>query len=87
MFKTVAKAFRWLWSHFGWGWHGWNIDKVSWRRINADRQALKAYCAEFGITRKAAKKGFRHAAMDRKNWANIRRARRDAYLAGREPIG
>ncbi len=85
--KRIKAALKWLWSHFGWGWHGHSIDKLFHQRSNYDRQALAAYCMEHKITRKAAKKGFRRAAMWRKNWANIRRARRDAYKAGREPIG
>ena len=77
------KFLRWLWDHFGWGHFGHNIDKLFKQRLNPERLSLKAYCKEFGLTRKAAKKGFRRAAMDRKNWIAVRKARYDGWKAGR----
>ena len=77
----IARPFRWLWDHWGWGlYHDSRFFK---RRLNPERQALADYCREFGLTRKAAKKGFRRAAMDRKNWIAIRKARYDGWKAGR----
>jgi len=77
--KSV-KLLRWLWDHWGWG---RNPSHFFYRRINPERQALGDYCKEHGLTRKAAKKGFRKAKMWRKNWAAIRKARYDGWKKGR----
>ncbi|GAG77257.1 unnamed protein product [marine sediment metagenome] len=75
-----------MWDHFGWGHFGWNKDNFAKQRINPNRQEIKAYCKEYGLNRKAAKKGLRMAKMMRKNWVVLRKARYDAYKAGREPL-
>ena len=76
----IAKPFLWLWTHWGWGLH--HDSRYFKQRINPGRQALDEYCKEFSLTRKAAKKGFRRAAMFRKNWTAIRKARYDGWKAG-----
>ncbi|KKM61139.1 hypothetical protein LCGC14_1534700 [marine sediment metagenome] len=80
--KAIGKALHWLWDHFGWGYFGWNKGNLPKQRINPSRQEIRAYCKEFGLTRKAAKKGLRRAKMWRKNWAAIRKARYDGWKAG-----
>ena len=78
----IRKALKWLWAHFGWGWHGHSIDKLFKRRINPNRQAIKAYCAKYGLTRKEAKKQDRRARMWVLNQKQIRKARYDGWKAG-----
>jgi len=77
------KWLKWLWLHWGWGGYKWHPERYRVQIFNPDRQAIKAYCIEHGITRKQAIKGFRKAKMWRRNWTALRKARYDAHKAGR----
>jgi len=70
--------------HFGWGWYGHSIDKVhTGPRFNPQRRNISAYCREYGVSRKVAKKQQRAIKRGKKNRRDLQRASRDARKAGR----
>ena len=82
----VRRGAHWVWSRFGWGWFGHAKDNLKYAITSPQRQQIKAYCKLYGTDRKSAKKQDRRARMKVSELAKMRRAAREAYKQGRQPV-
>ncbi len=86
LWSWIWGGLAWIWQHMGWGWHGYSTDKLHYTKVSGERQSIKAYCNQYGISRKAAKKGARKAKMWNIERVKLRRALTAAGKSKREPV-